>query len=154
MSTKTTTKVAHYYVQKQRRAEFIETWRANQRTVVALEDVEMHDTSRRMRRGVYVGADGGRPTRSMDATAHEIDPGAVSTVHRHSWDAMVFCVAGEAWTEIDGQADRLGPGGLAAPARLELAPPRQRGERHGPVPDLLLRAHAGDDGHGDPGGRR
>ena len=110
MSTKTTTKVAHYYVQKQRRAEFIETWRANQRTVVALADVEMHETSRRMRRGVYVGADGGRPTRSMDATAHEIDPGAVSTVHRHSWDAMVFCVAGEAWTEIDGERIGWGPG--------------------------------------------
>jgi hypothetical protein len=45
MRTKTTTKVAHYYVQKQRRAEFIETWRANQRTVVALEDVPMHETS-------------------------------------------------------------------------------------------------------------
>ncbi|MGH3166009.1 MAG: cupin domain-containing protein, partial [Trebonia sp.] len=110
MSTKTTTKVAHYYVQKQRRAEFIEEWRANQRTVVALEDVEMHETSRRMRRGVYVGADGGRPTRSMDATAHEIDPGAVSTVHRHSWDAMMFCVAGEAWTEIDGERIEWGPG--------------------------------------------
>lgn len=110
MSTKTTTKVAHYHVQKQRRAEFIETWRANQRTVIALEDVEMSETSRRMRRGVYVGADGGRPTRSMDATAHEIDPGTVSTVHRHSWDAMVFCVAGEGWTEIDGERIQWGPG--------------------------------------------
>ena len=110
MSTKTTTKVAHYHVQKQRRAEFIETWRANQRTVIALEDVEMRETSRRMRRGVYVGADGGRPTRSMDATAHEIDPGTVSTVHRHSWDAMVFCVAGEGWTEIDGERIQWGPG--------------------------------------------
>ncbi len=70
----------------------------------------MHETSRRMRRGVYVGADGGRPTRSMDATAHEIDPGTISTVHRHSWDAMVFCVAGEAWTEIDGERIHWGPG--------------------------------------------
>ncbi len=110
MSTKTTTKVAHYYVQKERRARFIEDWRANQRTVVALEDVEMFQTSRRMRRGVYVGADGGRPTRSMDATAHEIDPGTVSTVHRHSWDAMMFCVAGEGWTEIDGERIAWGPG--------------------------------------------
>ena len=110
MSTRTTTKVAHYYVQKQRRAEFIEQWRANQRTVVPVEDVQMHETSRRMRRGVYTGADGGRPTRAMDATAHEIDPGVVSTVHRHSWDAMMFCVAGEAWTEIDGQRIEWGPG--------------------------------------------
>ena len=154
VSTKTTTKVAHYHVQKQRRAEFIETWRANQRTVVALEDVEMHDTSRRMRRGVYVGADGGRPTRSMDATAHEIDPGAVSTVHRHSWDAMVFCVAGEAWTEIDGKRIDWGPGD-------SLHLPAWSWHRHGnegsatsPVPHFFLRAHARDDGHGDPGRRR
>jgi gentisate 1,2-dioxygenase len=110
VSTKTTTKVAHYYVQKQRRAEFIDSWRENHRTVVALEDVQMQDTSRRMRRGVYVGADGGRPTRAMDATAHEIDPGTVSTVHRHSWDAMMFCVAGQAWTEIDGERIHWGPG--------------------------------------------
>ena len=110
MSTKTTTKVAHYYVQKQRRAEFIDSWRENHRTVVALEDVDMQDTNRRMRRGVYVGADGGRPTRAMDATAHEIDPGTVSTVHRHSWDAMMFCVAGQAWTEIDGERIHWGPG--------------------------------------------
>ena len=110
MSTKTTTKVAHYYVQKQRRAEFIDSWRENHRTVVALEDVDMQDTNRRMRRGVYVGADGGRPTRAMDATAHEIDPGTVSTVHRHSWDAMMFCVAGQAWTEIDGEQIHWGPG--------------------------------------------
>jgi gentisate 1,2-dioxygenase len=109
MSTPTT-KVSHYYVQKQRRAEFIEGWRANHRTVVALEDVQMHDTARRMRRGVYVGADGGRPTRSMDATAHEIDSGAISTLHRHSWDAALFCVVGEAWTEIDGERIEWGPG--------------------------------------------
>ncbi len=110
MSTRTTTKVAHYHVQKQRRAEFLDAWRANHRTVVALADVQMHETSRRMRRGVYTGADGGRPTRSMDATAHEIDPGTVSTVHRHSWDAMLFCVAGQAWTEIDGERIDWGPG--------------------------------------------
>ncbi len=110
MAVKTTTKVSHYYVQKQRRAEFIEDWRANQRTVVKVEDVLMCDTSRRMRRGVYVGADGDRPTRTMDALVHEIDPGEVSTVHRHSWDAMMLCVAGWGWTEIDGQRINWGPG--------------------------------------------
>ena len=109
MSTKTTTKVAHYYVQKQRRAEFIDSWRENHRTVVALEDVQMQDTSRRMRRGVYVGADGGRPTRAMDATAHEIDPGTVSTVHRHSWDAMMFCVAGRPGQRSTASGSTGGP---------------------------------------------
>ena len=59
------------------------------------------ETERGTRVGVYVGADGDRPTRSMDALAHEIDPGVTSTIHRHSWDAMVLVVAGRGWTEID-----------------------------------------------------
>jgi gentisate 1,2-dioxygenase len=109
-TTAATENRSHYHVQKQRRAGFIESWRANYRTVIPHADVRMQDTSRRMRRGVYAGADGGRPTRAMDATAHEIDPGAVSTVHRHSWDAALFCVAGEAWTEIDGERIAWGPG--------------------------------------------
>jgi gentisate 1,2-dioxygenase len=110
MTSRTTTKTSHYHVQKKRRAEFLEEWRRHRNTVVRLEDVVMHDSGRGMRRGVYVGADADRPTRSMDATAHEIDPGVVSTIHRHSWDAMVFCVAGWAWTEIDGQRVEWGPG--------------------------------------------
>jgi len=96
MVSRTTTKVSHYYVQKNRRANFIEEWRGYQKTVVALEDVPMVQTARGTRVGVYVGSDGDRPTRSMDALAHEIDPGVVSTVHRHSWDAMVLVVAGRA----------------------------------------------------------
>jgi gentisate 1,2-dioxygenase len=110
MSTRTTTEVTHYHVQKRRRAEFLERWRDNHRTVVALEDVPMHATSRRSRIGVYAGADGDRPTRTMDALAHEFDPGTTTTVHRHSWDAMVFVVAGRGWTEIDGQRVEWGPG--------------------------------------------
>ncbi|MBD0734218.1 cupin domain-containing protein [Streptomyces sp. CBMA29] len=110
MSTRTTTEVTHYHVQKRRRAEFLEGWRDNHRTVVALEDVTMHPTARRSRIGVYAGADGDRPTRTMDALAHEYDPGTATTVHRHSWDAMVFVVAGRGWTEIDGQRIEWGPG--------------------------------------------
>ncbi|MEU6854663.1 cupin domain-containing protein [Actinacidiphila alni] len=110
MSTRTTTEVTHYHVQKRRRAAFLEQWRDNHRTVVALEDVTMHPTERRSRIGVYAGADGDRPTRTMDALAHEFDPGAATTVHRHSWDAMVFVVAGRGWTEIDGQRIAWGPG--------------------------------------------
>ncbi len=110
MATRTTTTVTHYHVQKRRRAEFLEEWRRYRNTVVHLADVAMYDTARRTRRGVYVGADGDRPTRSMDATAHEIDPGAVSTTHRHSWDAMMLCVAGRATTEIDGSRVDWGPG--------------------------------------------
>ncbi|MBW3640505.1 MAG: cupin domain-containing protein [Actinobacteria bacterium] len=110
MATKTTTAVTHYHVQKKRRADFLEQWRQYRNTVVRVGDVEMHDTARGMRRGVYVGADGDRPTRSMDALVHEIDPGATSTVHRHSWDAMLFVVGGWGWTEIDGERIEWGPG--------------------------------------------
>lgn len=110
MTSRTTTQVTHYHVQKKRRADFIEEWRRYQKTVVALEDAVMQECARGTRTGVYVGADGDRPTRSMDALAHEIDPGVVSTVHRHSWDAMVLVVAGWGWTEIDGQRIEWGPG--------------------------------------------
>jgi gentisate 1,2-dioxygenase len=110
MSTKTTTQVSHYWVQKNRRAKFVEDWRQNWRTVVAVEDVDLQETARGSRVGVYVGADGDRQTRTMDALLHEIDPGVVTTVHRHSWDAMVLVVGGQGWFEIDGERIDVGPG--------------------------------------------
>jgi gentisate 1,2-dioxygenase len=94
MATHTTTGVTHYHAQKKRRAQFIEDWRRNHRTVVALEDVTLQATARGVRTGVYVGADGDRLTRTMDAHVHEIDLGSASVRHRHSGDAMVFVVAG------------------------------------------------------------
>ena len=39
MSTKTTTAVTHYHIQKKRRAEFIEDWRKNRRSVIRKDDV-------------------------------------------------------------------------------------------------------------------
>jgi gentisate 1,2-dioxygenase len=110
VATRTTTGVTHYHVQKKRRAQFLEDWRKNHRTIVRAEDAILHHTARGMRSGVYVGADGDRPTRTMDAHVHEIDPGVVTTTHRHSWDAMVFVVAGWGWTEIDGERVEWGPG--------------------------------------------
>ncbi|MEO3856390.1 cupin domain-containing protein [Acrocarpospora sp. B8E8] len=110
MRARTTTGVSHYEVQKTRRAKFIEDWRDNRRDVVSLADVTLHDSPRGSRVGVYVGVDGDRPTRTMDALAHEFPPGTVTTVHRHSWDAMVLVVAGWGWTEIDGQRVEWGPG--------------------------------------------
>ena len=110
MTSRTTTQTTHYHVQKKRRAAFLDEWRSYQKTVVRLEDVAMEETARGTRVGVYVGVDGDRPTRSMDALAHEIDPGVTSTIHRHSWDAMVFVVAGRGWTQIDGQRIDWGPG--------------------------------------------
>src|SRR5260221_338500 len=102
MSTKTTTAVTHYHIQKKRRAEFIEDWRKNRRSVIRKDDVVLQRTARGVRTGVYMGSDGDSPTRCLDALVHEIDPGVVSTIHRHSWDAQLFIVEGSGWTEIDG----------------------------------------------------
>jgi gentisate 1,2-dioxygenase len=55
MSTKTTTAVTHYHIQKKRRAEFIEDWRKNRRTVIRKEDVALVATARGLRTGVYMG---------------------------------------------------------------------------------------------------
>ena len=103
MRTKTTTGVTHYHIQKKRRAEFIEEWRKHRRTVVRSDDVALKPTARGMRSGVYMGWDGDSPTRCLDALVHELDPGGVTTVHRHSWDAQLFIVEGSGWSEIDGK---------------------------------------------------
>jgi gentisate 1,2-dioxygenase len=110
MAGRSATDETHYHVQKRRRAAFIDEWRAYQKTVVRRADVTMTRTGPGVHRGVYVGMDGDRPTRTMDATAHELEPGAVTTVNRHSWDAMVFCVAGRGWAEVDGKRIDWGPG--------------------------------------------
>ena len=71
MATKTTTAVTHYHVQKKRRADFLEEWRKYRNTVVRVGDVEMHDTARGMRRGVYVGADADRDAQAGDYSTIE-----------------------------------------------------------------------------------
>ena len=104
MKTTTHTQVTHYEVQKQRREALLEEWRGHHKTVLKRAHVVMRDDPhRRMRRGVYAGLDGDRPTKNLDATIHEIDPGVVSTIHRHSWDAIMFIEDGSGWTEIDGE---------------------------------------------------
>jgi gentisate 1,2-dioxygenase len=101
--TTSDTQTTHYHVQKSRRAAFLDEWRKQRGTGVARAgDVELHETPRGTRVGVYGGVDGGTPMRTNDALVHEIDPGVVSTPHRHSWDAIVFVVSGSGWTEIDG----------------------------------------------------
>ncbi len=109
MTTKTTTAVTHYQIQKQRRTEFIAQWREYRRLLVRREDVVLQPTARGLRTGVYMGRDGGSPTRCLDALVHEIDPGTVTTIHRHSWDAQLFIVEGSGWTEIDGVRYRWRP---------------------------------------------
>jgi mannose-6-phosphate isomerase-like protein (cupin superfamily) len=91
-----------YHIQKKRRKEFLEEWRNYRQTVIRKEDVRLEKTARGLRTGVYMGWDGDRPTRSLDALVHEVDPGVTTTVHRHSWDAILFMVEGSGWTEVDG----------------------------------------------------
>lgn len=102
MPTKTQTTTTHYHIQKRRRAEFLEEWRQYRQTVIRREDVALEPTARGLRSGVYMGRDGDRPTRCLDAHVHEIDPGVATTIHRHSWDAILFMVEGNAWTEVEG----------------------------------------------------
>jgi gentisate 1,2-dioxygenase len=72
--------------------------------VIKRADVTLvDDPHRRLRRGVYTGRDGDRPTINLDATLHEIPARTTSTIHRHSWDAMMFIESGSGWTEVDGQ---------------------------------------------------
>ncbi len=110
MTNVTRTSTSHYEVQKKRRAQFIEDWRDNHRTVIHLNDIEMHRTSRRLSTGAYLGKDADSPVRTVDASAHEIEPGTFSTIHRHSWDAMMLCVGGYGWTDVDGTRVSWGPG--------------------------------------------
>jgi gentisate 1,2-dioxygenase len=98
----TKTDLTHYDVQKQRRKDVVTEARKNWVTVVKAGDVTMEETSRGLRRGVIMGADGTRPTRVIDATIHEIPEHSSSTIHRHSWDAIMFVTKGTGWTEIDG----------------------------------------------------
>lgn len=109
-SVTTTTTVTHYEIQKQRRAKVIEDWRKFRTVLVRGDDVVLEDApSRRMRRGVYMGPDGPHPTKVLDATLHEVPAHTTSTVHRHSWDAIMFVTQGSGWTEIDGQRIRFRP---------------------------------------------
>ena len=125
MSTKTHTTTTHYHIQKKRRAEFIEEWRKYRQTVIRKEDVALVPTARGLRTGVYMGWDGDRPTRCLDALVHEIDPGTATTIHRHSWDAI------SSWSRERLDRGRRRPLRLEAVGRdphpgVELAPARQR----------------------------
>lgn len=93
-----------------RRAEFINDWRKNYRNVIHGEDIELHRTNRGVITGIYLGKEGNAPIRTVDAAVNELEPGAVSTIHRHSWDAVMLCVGGSGWTEIDGTHISWGPG--------------------------------------------
>ncbi|HXP93541.1 MAG TPA: cupin domain-containing protein [Candidatus Binatia bacterium] len=99
---RTTTAMTHYDIQQRRRKAIVEEGREHQRFIVRKKDVELVPTARGVRTGVYMGRDGDRPTRIIDALVHEVDPGVLSTIHRHSWDAVMLIVEGHGWTEVNG----------------------------------------------------
>ena len=104
MKVTTHTQVTHYEIQKQRRESLLEEWKGYHKTVLKRDGVVLHDVpSRRLRSGVYAGRDGDRPTINLDAGLHEIPARTTTTIHRHSWDAIMFVEGGSGWTEIDGQ---------------------------------------------------
>ena len=103
MMNRTVTGMTHYDIQKRRRRQVVEDARASQRAIMRKSDVVLEPTPRGVRTGCYVGIDGDHPSRLIDAYVHEIDPGTVSTVHRHSWDAVMLIVEGHGWTEVNGE---------------------------------------------------
>jgi len=104
VKTTTSTQVTHYEVQKKRRETLLEEWKGYHKTIQRRADVKMVDVpSRRTRQGVFASKDGDLPTINLDAKIHEIPPATTTTIHRHSWDAIMFIESGTGWTEIDGQ---------------------------------------------------
>jgi gentisate 1,2-dioxygenase len=104
MSTLSPEEATHYHVQKKRRAAFLDEWRKARRTgVLRAHDLEFREREPGVRVAYYAGSDEGAAMRTNDAGAHELDPGARTTPHRHSWDAILFVVEGSGWSEIGGE---------------------------------------------------
>jgi len=104
MSTLSPEETSHYHVQKKRRAAFLDEWRKQRRTgVLAASELRFREREPGVRVAYYAGSDEGAAMRTNDAGAHELDPGATTTPHRHSWDAVLFVVEGSGWSEIGEQ---------------------------------------------------
>lgn len=94
---------SHYDVQRDRRQDFITRWREQRQEIVRGGEVAVAAVGPGVARGVYLGAEAGRPTRLVDCVRHRLDLGAETAAHRHSWDAVLFVVSGTGWSEVDGQ---------------------------------------------------
>ena len=104
MKTTTSTQVTHYEIQKKRRESLLEEWRGYHKKVIKRSDVSWWSRRPRGRDAASTPAGTAtgrrristrRSTRSIRATT--------TTIHRHSWDAIMFVESGSGWTEIDGQ---------------------------------------------------
>ncbi len=99
-----TGEVTHYHVQKERRASFLEEWRKQRRTgVLRARDLTFREREPGVRIAYYAGLEEGAPTRTLDSGSHELEPGATTTPHRHSWDALLFVQEGSGWSDIGGR---------------------------------------------------
>ena len=92
---------SHYFVQRTRRFQFLEEWRAQRREIARGADVRMsRSETRRASFGFLAGGDSPVPMRVIDARIIEIAPGETTSTHRHSYDAICFVLSGRGQTEI------------------------------------------------------
>jgi gentisate 1,2-dioxygenase len=92
---------SHYFVQRRRRASFLDDWRRQRRAIARGGDVTMTRSDiRRARLGFLCGGDSAVPMRMIDARIIELAPGERTSTHRHSHDAVCFVVEGQGTTAI------------------------------------------------------
>lgn len=97
---------SHYEVQRNRRQSFIEEWRTHRQTVVPADWLEPDGVGADVpgfEQATYLGTEGGRPTRFLDAKENRLAAGARTPSHQHTWDAVIFVLEGTGKSVIDGQ---------------------------------------------------
>jgi gentisate 1,2-dioxygenase len=93
---------SHYYVQLNRRFKFLEDWRRVRRELAQGSNLRLaHSPVRNAAVGVLVGDAAAVPTKMIDARVMEIAPGARTSTHRHTHDAVIFVLQGRGATTID-----------------------------------------------------
>lgn len=93
---------SHYYLQLNRRFQFLEEWRKKRRELAKGSLLRLEESLvRGARLGVLVGDAGGVPTRMIDARVIEIAGGQSTSAHRHMHDAVIFVVEGNGASLID-----------------------------------------------------
>lgn len=98
---------SHYTVQKERRDAFLTDWRKHRQTVVKQGDgvkLEVNGGAEGQRSTAYLGVASGRPTRFLDAVAHEFEAGTATPESVQSWDAICFVAYGAGRVVVDGDA--------------------------------------------------
>ena len=119
MKTTTSTQVTHYEIQKKRRESLLEEWRGYHKKVIKRSDVDARRVAGAARRDAAstpAGTATGRPRTSTRRCTRSI-PASTTTIHRHSWDAIMFIESGSRLDRDRRPADRLEAVGHAPPAR-------------------------------------